>query len=279
MRVFDVSTHRIKKTKMEIRLKILLLITLYTIVNGAKLSENRNYKRLNVIKSQNVKNDPDSQKQVKARGIFSNVNLTTSVRIFLFLDFTLTQIFNNIDIQPTYMHKYSRSLSLVSHSLIYMLEPQVRTDVSSEVENTDEIIKKAEMLRRREIVSRDSNSVKEESSKEKNVFEERRTEKALNAVLARPLSSAEETANQVTDQHSPCSPLFPHNEGPTLDPCHTEVEKKLTLLRRKHAGTGATGLETLEPRGFVRAETWKLTPPDPYSSVNLPPFSNHDGPK
>ena len=82
MRVFDVSTHHIKKTKMEIRMKILLLITLYTIVNGAKLSENRNYKRLNVIKSQNVQNDPDSQKQVKARGIFSNVNLTTSVRIF-----------------------------------------------------------------------------------------------------------------------------------------------------------------------------------------------------
>ena len=84
MRVFDVSTHRIKKTKMEIRLKILLLITLYTIVNGAKLSENRNYHRLNVIKSQHVQNDPDSQKQlIKARGIFSNVNLTTSVRIFI----------------------------------------------------------------------------------------------------------------------------------------------------------------------------------------------------
>ena len=163
------------------------------------------------------------------------------------------------------------------HSLIHMLEPQVRTDVSSEVENTDEIIEKAEMLRKREIVSSRNSSVKEESSnEEKNVFEERRTEKALNAVLARPLSSKE--ANQVTEQHSPCSPLFPHNEGPSLDPCHTEVEKKLTLLRRKHAGTGATGLETLEPRGFVRAETWKLTP-DPFSSANLPPFSNHDGPE
>ena len=106
---------------MEIRLKILLLIALYTIVNGAKLSENRIYHRLNVIKSQNVQNDPDSQNQLKARGIFSNVNLTTSVRIFLFLDFTLTQIFSKINIQPTYMHKYSSSLSLVPHSLIHIL--------------------------------------------------------------------------------------------------------------------------------------------------------------
>ena len=74
---------------MEIRLKILLLITLYTIVNGAKLNENRNYHRLNVIKSQNVKNDPDSQKLIKARGIFSNVNLTTSVRIFFWISHSL----------------------------------------------------------------------------------------------------------------------------------------------------------------------------------------------
>ena len=129
---------------MEIRLKILLLITLYTIVNGAKLSENRNYKRLNVIKSQNVQNDPDSQKQVKARGIFSNVNLTTSVRIFL-SDFTLTQIFNNIDIQPTYMHKYSRSL-IPLHTLILKHLRNART--TGRVRRNGRILRDSERLYR-----------------------------------------------------------------------------------------------------------------------------------
>ena len=48
-----------------------------------------------------------------------------------------SHLFNKIDIQPTYMHKYSSSPSLVPHSLIYMLiqvishnyvtlEPQIR---------------------------------------------------------------------------------------------------------------------------------------------------------
>ena len=32
-----------------------------------------------------------------------------------------SHLFNKIDIQPTYMHKYSSSPSLVPHSLIYML--------------------------------------------------------------------------------------------------------------------------------------------------------------
>ena len=35
--------------------------------------------------------------------------------------FTLTQIFNYLDIQPTYMCTYSSSLSLVPHSLIHIL--------------------------------------------------------------------------------------------------------------------------------------------------------------
>ena len=42
------------------------------------------------------------------------------VSYVFFKTFTLTQIFNALNIQPTYIHKYSSSLSLVPHSLIHM---------------------------------------------------------------------------------------------------------------------------------------------------------------
>ena len=41
------------------------------------------------------------------------------VSYVFFKTFTLTQIFNTLNIQPTYMHKYSSSLSLVHHSLVH----------------------------------------------------------------------------------------------------------------------------------------------------------------
>jgi len=156
----------------------------------------------------------------------------------------------------------------------------VTIDVSNrngEEEETDEIIRKAEVLRKREVVGGSSNNLdvgsregSGEIRKEHNVFEERRTEDALNSVLARPLRSyVEDETRKPTEETSPCSPLFPHNEGPGPDPCHTDVEKHLAMLRRKRAGTGATGLETTEPRGFVRAETWKLTPESFSSALDI----------
>ena len=47
--------------------------------------------------------------------------LSNAVPYVFFNWISHSHLFNKIDIQPTYMHKYSRSLSLVPHSLIHML--------------------------------------------------------------------------------------------------------------------------------------------------------------
>ena len=69
--------------------------------------------------------------------------LPRSMAYVFFKTFTLTQIFNTLNIQATYMHKYSSSLSPVTHILIHMLiqiishtyvtiEPQVKIVGSTE---------------------------------------------------------------------------------------------------------------------------------------------------
>ena len=45
----------------------------------------------------------------------------TSVAYVFFNLHSHSHLFDKIDIQPTYMHKYSSSLSLVAHSLLHML--------------------------------------------------------------------------------------------------------------------------------------------------------------
>ena len=71
------------------------------------------------------------------------VDVTTKLLYVFFKTFTLTQIFNTLNIEPTYMYKYSSSLSPVTHILIHTLiqiishtyvtlEPQVKIVGSTE---------------------------------------------------------------------------------------------------------------------------------------------------
>ena len=77
---------------------------------------------------------PGGQGQIRD---LTEKDVVDAVRIFL-LDFILIQIFNKIDVQPTYMHKYSRSLSLVPHSLIHMIIRVIsRTYVTLELQDQE----------------------------------------------------------------------------------------------------------------------------------------------
>lgn len=62
------------------------------------------------------------------------------------------------------------------------------------------------------------------------------------------------------DDNGPCSPARPHYSGQEDDPCIVGEDRRLARLRKAAAEAGSSGLEELEPRGFVSMHTWKLPP-------------------
>ena len=66
---------------------------------------------------------PSEEKKPKKATIeeFTFDRLSDALAYVFFYWISHSHLFNKIDIQPTCMHKYSSSLSLVPHSLIHML--------------------------------------------------------------------------------------------------------------------------------------------------------------
>ena len=125
------SLHSGKKSKQKIK-KNYLLISIEIVVHIDSPSLSIFLYKQNPFKKTKLKT-PKAREKLKFFNVSQKRFFHTSTQKILkideddasvsifWLDFTLTQIFNEIDIQPTYMHKYSSSLSLVPHSLIHML--------------------------------------------------------------------------------------------------------------------------------------------------------------